>query len=210
MSVPETVSRHALSEGRRWFRVAAGCYDGAGSCDVQGRQNDLGQYRLAALIRQFLSIAFLTGKPSDLPGSRDSLHFAIVLAVLTYIAATISFMGFGLAVGHAILDIILSGGALYLALHFVNKLPRFNQAFSAYCGAGSVVNLASLPIIYTSRASEAQSGFVVIEVTFWAWSISVLAHVIRFTFETNIPVSIIAALGYIVLAVTIFDLVFPG
>lgn len=169
---------------------------------------------MIALLQQFLKIAFLTGKPYDLPGDRGTLQLAVTLSFLTYVIATWQLYPPAKAISHAVLDLVLAGSVFYIALSIVGKSARFSQSFAALCGANAVLNAATLPIILTrlhrteSAAAEAQQQPHLIEFFFLVWSISVVAHVIRFSFDTNIPISIVAAVGYILLALTIFDTVF--
>lgn len=166
------------------------------------------------LLQHFLKIAFLTGKPYDLPGDRTTLQLAVVLSFVTYVIATWQIYSPALAVGHALLDIALAGAVLSFALSKVGKAERFNQAFAGFCGANAVLNIATLPIIFSRVSQEsavtegARQEIDLIQFLFLVWSISVVAHIIRFSFDTNIPTSIVAALAYIMFAVFIFSMVF--
>jgi len=166
------------------------------------------------LLQHFLKIAFLTGKPYDLPGDRTTLQLAVVLSFVTYVIATWQIYSPVLAIGHALLDIALAGAVLSFALGKAGKAERFNQAFAGFCGANAVLNIATLPIIFSRVSQEnaategARQEIDLIQFLFLVWSISVVAHIIRFSFDTNIPTSIVAALAYIMFAVFIFSMVF--
>jgi len=166
---------------------------------------------LTRLIQQFLKIAFLTGKPYELPANPATLQLAITLSFLTYVIATWQVYSPGSAIGHALLDIALAGLVLYFALSMVGKAARFGQAFAALCGANAVLNAVTLPVIYSRVNSvdpEAQKAHL-IDFFFLVWSISVVAHIVRHSFDTNIPISIAASVGYIILALYVFELFFP-
>ena len=166
------------------------------------------------LLQHFLKIAFLTGKPYDLPGDRTTLQLAVFLSFVTYVIATWQIYSPALAIGHALLDIALAGAVLSFALGKAGKAERFNQAFAGFCGANAVLNIATLPIIFSRVSQEnaategARQEIDLIQFLFLVWSISVVAHIIRFSFDTNIPTSIVAALAYIMFAVFIFSMVF--
>ena len=167
---------------------------------------------MTRLLQQFLKIAFLTGKPYDLPANAATLQLAVTLSFLTYVVATWQVYSPGSAIGHALLDIALAGVVLYFALAIVGKLARFSQAFSGLCGANAVLNAVTLPVIYSrvnNTDPEAQQAHL-IDFFFLVWSISVVAHIIRYSFDTNIPISIAASVGYIILALYVFELFFPG
>jgi len=168
------------------------------------------------LLTQFLKIAFLTAKPYEIPGDQATLRLAIVASFVTHVVAIWGIYDSPMVIGQALLDLALSGSVLFVALSMVGKSARFNQAFASLCGANTVINLASMPVIFTRLASELPSGVngdspPVIDLVgffFLVWSISVIAHVIRFSFDTNIPVSIVASVGYIILALTVYEIVF--
>lgn len=159
------------------------------------------------LIKQFAQIAFLTGKPYDLPGDSETLRIAAILAFLSYVLAASGAYGLVTAFFHALVDITLSGLVLYVALSLAGKTARFAQSFAAYCGASSMINLAQVPVIYTSNSGQEVS---IVHFVFLVWSISVLGHVIRHTFDTNIPISIVASMSYVMFSVTVFMALFPG
>ena len=169
---------------------------------------------VSSLLQHFLKIAVLTGKPYDLPGDRTTVQLAVGLSFVTYVVATWQLYSPGIAIGLAMLDIALAGGVLHFALGSTGKAERFNQAFAGYCGANAVLNIAILPVILSRLSQEngsldgAQQEFDLAAFFFLVWSISVIAHIIRFSFDTNIPTSIVAALAYIMFLLFISNAVF--
>ena len=55
---------------------------------------------MAALLRQYFRIAFLMGRPQDLPGGADQLRIGVALAALTYVVALLGVHGLGRALAH--------------------------------------------------------------------------------------------------------------
>jgi len=147
-----------------------------------------------------------------LPANPATLQLAVTLSFLTYVIATWQVYTPGSAIGHALLDIALAGSVLYSALSLADKSARFSQAFSGLCGANAVLNALTIPVIYSrvnNAEAEAQQAHL-IDFFFLVWSISVVAHIVRYSFDTNIPISISASVGYIILALYVFELFFPG
>lgn len=166
------------------------------------------------LFSQFLKIAFLTGKPYEIPGDQATLKLAVLCSFVTSLIAVWGIYSMGVGLGQVILDLVLSGSALFIGLSVFGKPERFNQAFAGLCGANTIINLASIPVIYSnlvSTSSTVESTPVIDAVGFFflVWSISVMAHIIRFSFDTNIFASIGVALLYLLLAVAMYDFVFP-
>ena len=152
------------------------------------------------LLRHYFNIAFLMGKPQDLPGGDAQMKTGIALAFVTYIMAVAVPYGVALAAMQAILDLAGTGLIVWLALRQTGRLARFAQAFGGLCGASAFINLASLPIYMfrgPSSATDAADGSVLAEFVLLVWGLSLLAHVIRHTFEVRMTISVLIAFVYV-------------
>lgn len=165
-----------------------------------------------ALLKQYFDIAFLMGKPQDLPPGKDQLYLAILLNFVTYVLALISHVGLGKAALHAALDISITGLFLYFALMFTAKLSRFQQALGAICGAGAVLNFAGIPMLQLTQTPVGQEPTKIAVLSHFVllvWSLSLVGHVLRHTFNIRMSVSIVAAVIYYLFIITVFAVVFP-
>ena len=166
---------------------------------------------MAALLTQYFNIAFLMGKPQDLPAGNQQLHIALVLSFVSYVLASLTHYSFGQSVGTAIVDLGLSGLLIYVALVATGRLERFNQSYGALCGAGAVLNTAAIPIFLArsnspdavSTLGNAADFFLLV------WSLSVLAHIIRHTFEIRMVLSVILAFCYFLLVISMLSTLWP-
>ncbi len=163
---------------------------------------------------QFLKIALLTGKPYEVPGDPATLRLAVLCSFVTHVIAIWGIYTPSAVIIQAVLDLVMSGAALYIGLSVVGKVERFVQSYAALCGASAILNLAFIPVIYASLdaqvANSEPSAFVSFATFFFlVWSISIVARVVRFSFETNIPVSILVSLGYLMMARLVYSFVFP-
>ena len=163
---------------------------------------------------QFLKIALLTGKPYEVPGDHATLRLAILLSFITHVIAIWGIYTPGAVVAQAVLELVMTGSALYLGLSVFGKSERFVQSYAALCGASAILNLAFIPVIYASLESQAantEPSAIISFATFFflVWSISIVARVVRFSFDTNIPISILVSLGYLMLARLVYSYVFP-
>ena len=166
------------------------------------------------IFSQFLKIALLTGKPYEVPGDHATLRLAILLSFLTHVIAIWGIYTPGAVVAQAVLELVMTGSALYLGLSVFGKSERFVQSYAALCGASAILNLAFIPVIYASLESQAantEPSAIISFATFFflVWSISIVARVVRFSFDTNIPISILVSLGYLMLARLVYSYVFP-
>lgn len=166
---------------------------------------------MSELLRQYFNIAFLMGRPQDVPPGRQVLQTGVLLAFITYVVALLDLLGLAGAVMHALADIGCTGLALYVALVLAGREARFEQAFGAYCGASAFINAAAIPI-YLNRGPPGDEGvagsLILAEFVLLVWGLSLLAHVIRHTFELRLPVSVLIAFGWVMLLLTLMGSLF--
>ena len=162
---------------------------------------------MSALLRQYFDIAFLMGRPQDLPGGARQMQVGVALAFVTYVLAVSA--GFGLSRGLllALLDIGITGIVLHAALRFTGHPGRFEQAFGGYCGAAAFVNAAAIPIYLGQGGLEDGPGFA--DFVLLVWNLSLLGHVIRHTFDVRLATSILVAFVYVVVLTMAIDSVLP-
>ncbi|MFK7997550.1 MAG: hypothetical protein AB8B87_25720 [Granulosicoccus sp.] len=164
------------------------------------------------LLHQYFNIAFLMGKPQDLPGGKEQLKIGVVLALITYVVALAAPYGISRALLQAIVDLTCTAVVLHVALIIMGHQARFDQAFGGLCGASAIINLVALPL-YTLRpsgeASQGPSLSVFADFVLLVWGLSLLGHVIRHTFEVSMVTSIFASFVYFVLLSTLIATFLP-
>jgi len=167
---------------------------------------------VAELLRQYFRIAVLAGRPQDLPGGATQMQVGIALAASTYLVALAGSGEIGRSVVHVVIDLGGTALALRVALAMVGHPGRFEQAFGGLCGASAVINVAAVPV-YLGRSPDgsmelspggALAGFALL-----VWSLSLLAHVLRHTFELRLVASIGIAFVWFIVLVGIMDAVSP-
>jgi len=169
--------------------------------------------RLAELLRQYFNIAFLMGRPQDLPVGVNQMKIGIFFALLTYTLALASLYDIGRALAHAVVDIGFTAVVLYAALAMTGRLERFQQSFGGYCGSSAVINAAAIPLYLSLSASGANANvglagsaqFLLI-----VWGLSLLALIIRHTFEVGIASSVLLAFCWIVVLINLMDYALPS
>lgn len=148
------------------------------------------------------------GKPQELPAGDAQLRFGIALALLTYVMALAVPFGIGRALLQALIDLGVTGFTLWVALSLMGRSNRFEQAFGGLCGASAFVNLAAAPLYLTRPdvSSDAGSSLGALpDYVLLVWSLSLLAHVIRHTFEIKIAMSVFVSFIYFLLLMTIMS-----
>ena len=162
---------------------------------------------MSALLRQYFDIAFLMGKPQDLPGGERQMRIGVALAFATYVIAITGGFGLSRALLLATLDIGITGLVLRAALQLTGHPGRFEQAFGGYCGAAAFVNAAAIPI-YFGQGEGDGPGFA--DFVLLVWNLCLLGHVIRHTFEVRLATSIFVAFVYVLVLTSAIDSVLPS
>lgn len=153
------------------------------------------------------------GKPQDLPGGGAQMRMGIALALITYVLALAMPNGVGRALMQAIIDLSCSALVMWVALNAVGRKERFEQAFGGLCGASMFINLAALPLFGMRPAVSDASGASVAglaDFVLFVWGLSLLAHVVRFTFEVKIAVSVLISFIYFLALSSIIAIVLPS
>ena len=162
------------------------------------------------LVRQYFNIAFLMGKPQDLPAGPEQLKIGFVLALITYVMALAVPYGIPQALMQAFVDLACTAAVLHIALHVLGKASRFSQAFGGLCGASAFINLAAVPLYMTRpQGLQDSSGGALADFVLLVWGLSLLGHVIRHTFEVSMVISILASFVYFVVLSTIITVFLP-
>ena len=167
---------------------------------------------MAELLRQYLRIALLAGRPQDLPGGNAQLQIGVALASVTYLCALVGLYGVGRSIAHVALDLGSTALAMRVALSLVGHPGRFEQAFGGLCGASAVVNAVAVPV-YLARpapgATELAGGPAIAEFALLVWSLSLLAHVLRHTFELRLAASVGVAFLWLIVLLAVMEAVLP-
>ena len=164
------------------------------------------------LLHQYFNIAFLMGKPQDLPAGIEQMKAGVALAFVTYVIALAVPYGLSRAIFQALIDLACTAMIMHVALSVMGMRPRFEQAFGGLCGASAFINLAALPL-YALRpsgpASQTASAGNLADFVLLVWGLSLLGHVIRHTFEINMVVSILVSFIYFILLSTLIAMLMP-
>jgi len=153
------------------------------------------------LFQAFLAICLLRRGPQDLPASRFlfwlTASAGLLLGTLILASDDEPLLNALLAQG---LDQLLTGALLYSALSLQRRQGRFLQAGSAIFGSGLLVNLALIPLLLLAAGATPQepraqlAGLLFLMLL--GWSIVILGHILRHTFDLPFGAGLMLGLGY--------------
>jgi hypothetical protein len=161
--------------------------------------------RLNALLNYFVNLCLLRAAPQELPASEALLGivFAVNLAV-----STLLMLGSELTAGLALLESLVELGlmlaVLRTALSLVGHPGRFQQAATAIMGSSALMALLALPLIGSGGAGPA--GLLLLALVIW--SVIVLGHIVRHTFDLALGQGVVISLLYTIGSYTLISSLF--
>ncbi len=164
---------------------------------------------LKALISAAANLCLLRLGPQHMPAS--PALFALLLLLSLVVGSLLAMaMGieFSVALLESLFELLLMLSMLYLALKWVRKLSRFSQTGIALMLSGLLLNLLALPLVsWNQHTASTESGLLVLVLFFW--SILVLGHIIRHTFDVDLNIGIAVGLLYTLMIINLAALLFP-
>ncbi len=164
------------------------------------------------LLQQYFNIAFLMGKPQDLPAGRAQMQIGAGLALVSYVMAVAVPFGVERAFLQALIDLSCTGVAIWIALSIVGHTARFEQAFGGLCGASTFINLAALPLfaLRPESTDSVMATSTVADFVLLVWGLSLMAHVIRHTFEVRMFVSVVMSVAFFIVLSAVVASIWPA
>jgi hypothetical protein len=166
------------------------------------------------LLKLFIDICRLQAKPQDVPASNALLLLTIALALVSGMASISSSVhGVIEIVAISLMDVALTLTLLYLFLNLTNLSSRLMQAATAMFGTGTVINLVSLPVMWMMNSSPENPGFQLLGALFYfgllIWSLVIMGHILRHSFNLPLTGGILIAIGYFLLINTLIQTFLP-
>lgn len=158
------------------------------------------------LFNLFLDICLFRKGPQDVPASIGLLKICMLGYALSNVLVLLLNTPAEVAILQVVVDLVLLVGFLYLALRWCQHPRRFTQTLSALAGIGMLMSVLALPLMIWIVGQDAD-GDIVLPSLFLlgliAWSIAIMAHILRYALDTPVWVGTLCALGYTFLSWTI-------
>lgn len=153
------------------------------------------------LINVFVNICLLRAGPQALPASGFLMMLTVVLGLLSgTIVLGNAFANPFEALLAQMMDIAFMALFLRLGLTYKRFESRFVQAATALFGSGVLINLLLMPAQLMMGRDPASSALgqlgVVLFLLLSVWTLVVIAHIFRHTFEINLITGSMLAIGY--------------
>ncbi len=167
------------------------------------------------LLRLFFDVCLLRRGPQDVPASQWLLR----TTVACYLAVGVVLLTLGgdalwRSTVAAAIDFALLAGITWGALGWRHLQVRFPQTLTTLAGAGVVIYLVELPVVYWLHVSAGDGGrpdplAALLWFVLLLWSLSVMGHVLRHALRGTFALGMLFSVGYFAIETVLFDLLFP-
>jgi hypothetical protein len=167
---------------------------------------------MSALFNLFLDICLFRKGPQDLPASLPLLKTCLLAYGLSGLLVLMIGAPVPVALLQILLDMVLLGGLLYLALILYRHPKRFEQTLSALTGTGTLMGLLALPLMsWIAHKGAGDGGELpsMLLLGLMVWSVAIMAHILRHAFNTSVWAGALYALGYTFLSWTLTGWIGP-
>jgi len=164
------------------------------------------------LLRTFMDIVRFKAGPQELPASPVLLAITFITAVMTHVVTDAPYS----SVGTIWLAAVTQAGAfaviLWVVLSIRGRRERWLQTATALFGAGSLLQLLTIPISYMlgnqqSSITLGLPSLLLLVIAFWF--LAVMSWVFRQSLEIKTGMSLLLSLGCQFVVLVIVLLVFP-
>ena len=164
---------------------------------------------MKTLLNQLVDLCLLRKGPQDMPFSTQWLALISLLDLLVGAVMIVDTgNGLGSALAESLFDMGLMLIVLYFALQSQNRLARFIQSATALIGSSLLLSLLALPLISWSRSTESEAAGLML-LALIIWSMVVMGHILRHTFEIGLGIGVGLALAYTLLSWNLTLILFP-
>lgn len=169
---------------------------------------------LLSLIQFFFELCLLRRTPQDLPASSALLGVAFLADLLigVMLASAVGIApGEGLA--QTLVDSVLMLALLHTALSLTRHQPRFVQSATALLATSALLSLVAavpLSILLPHDGGDAPESAALFFLALVAWSILVMGHIVRHTFDLRLGQGVAIAVIYHFVAYALLGGLFAG
>ncbi len=165
------------------------------------------------LFKAFLEICFLRRAPQDLPTSRLLLYLTLGANISSVFLLSLGHYSWLTSVFTGITDTVILVALVVSVLHMRGLGARVEQTITALAGSGSIIGFLAVPPTYwwfwAQAGGDSPAMPVLLLLALVAWSLVVMAHVLRHALSTRWFVGLTVAAIFYWVAVTLREGLFP-
>lgn len=167
------------------------------------------------LLKLFIDICRLRAKPQDVPASNALLLLTMALAIVSGIVSiSNSVYEVSQIILISLMDVAVTLILLSVSLNLMKLSSRLLQTATAIFGTGAIISLLSLPVMLLMNSSPENPGYQLLGALLYfallIWGLTVMAHILRHSFELPLTGGLLIAIGYFLLINTLIQTFFPA
>lgn len=162
---------------------------------------------MRALLRLFVDIVFLSGRPQDLPASRALLILTALLALGTNYAVDTGFAHSGHRLDFALAQTGLLGAWIGAVLSMRRLWRRYSQTLTAVYGSNVLINLITWPLSFGRGFGP--SGSHLLAIVLAVWFLAILTKVLGHALELPLLLSALVSLTGLLVSGWVLITLFP-
>ncbi|HDY84701.1 hypothetical protein LCGC14_0558180 [marine sediment metagenome] len=166
------------------------------------------------IILRYVDLCRLKAGPADMPASVTLLQATLLAYFLLGISISRIDSAWNISIMASLADTVFMMVAIKLMLSIKGLQTRYQQTLIAIAGAGIVLDLIGLPLLYwLNQIDEPQQGTSVamlLMIALMFWSLMVVAHIFRQALDIKVGSSAILTIIYTVLSLLVLGLTLSG
>lgn len=165
-----------------------------------------------ALIQVFIDVCLLRKGPQDVPPSGFLLGLTAFSYLVTGVINMSVELGWPNTLSASLLDIVLMGALLYMVLWIKLSTARWQQTMTAFLGAGALIGLLTMPLVFWYQAAGAQSAAAALPslllLAVLMWQMFVIANILRHALSVPLIMGGVFAALYLFINLRILNALF--
>ncbi len=167
---------------------------------------------LNALIQIFLDICRLRRGPQDVPASWFLFGLTAAAYFVTGVIDMSAELGWPDTLVATLLDMALMSGLLYMVLWIKLTTVRWQQTMTAFYGAGALLGLAMMPLVFWYEAAGPNTAGAVLPslllLAILMWQMFIIANILRHALEVPLIMGGVFAALYLFINLRILNALF--
>lgn len=150
------------------------------------------------ILKTWVEISLLSGKPQDLPASKVLLGLIAVVEIAASYSVDTAHPAPGVRLAAAMTQSLFLAATIWAALSWRRHRERWLQTMTALYGSGVIVTFVAWAALRGLNVpQDAQSGpFILVAWVITLWALAIMSRVLRSALEVPLATAIMITLAY--------------